>query len=230
VKVVVAVGVAVTLCCCTAPPNDPENSLDRIVGGTLRVGVTESDPWTKLAAGEPAGIEPELVKRLASELDADIEWFEGSEHELVSALELGQLDLVIGGFTAESPWSKFAALTHPYITTQVVVAVPQGEEVPEDITGLNVAVEEGTEAAGVLENEDVSVRKVGDLAGIDGPVAVDDWLLDDLNVVDTGNTLIESDHVMLVRLGENGWMVRLEEFLLENAGVTSRLLDEEGRP
>jgi hypothetical protein len=45
-------------------------------------------------------------------------------------------------------------------------------------------------------------------------VAVDDWLLDDLNPADTGVQLTESEHVMATRLGENAFLMRLERFLL----------------
>ena len=50
-------------------------------------------------------------------------------------LEHGQLDLVIGGLTAESPWSEKAAITKPYAEVrneygdveEHVMAAPLGE-------------------------------------------------------------------------------------------------------
>src|SRR5687768_11007851 len=76
---------------CASAPEDPEGTLDRIRGGTMRVGVTESDPWTVLDGSTPSGIEVELVERLAETLDAEIEWVEGSEQDLFGALAVGSL-------------------------------------------------------------------------------------------------------------------------------------------
>src|SRR5687767_518503 len=81
------------LVACATPPEDPEGTLDRVRGGTVRVGLTEHDPWT-LVDG-PAGVEVELVERFAERLDATIEWTDGSEQEMFGALEAGSLDLVI---------------------------------------------------------------------------------------------------------------------------------------
>jgi polar amino acid transport system substrate-binding protein len=212
---------------CTTPPVDPDNTLERVRGGTMRVGITEHPPWTDLSSGSPAGIEVEVLERFAVEVDAEIDWFDGSEEELFGALKQGQLDVVIGGLGAKNPYSKEASLTHPYLTTQVVVAGP-AENLPEDIDGVDVAVEAGTEEAGVLAKTDADVHLVDDVTTVEGLRAIDNWLLDDLDLVDTGDTLVETDHVMAVRLGENGWLVALERFLLENEEAILMILDEAG--
>ena len=196
----------------------------------MRVGITENPPWTVLSGAEPSGVEVEIIERLADGLEAEISWFEGSEEELFGALKLGTLDLVIGGLGAKNPYAAEASLTHPYLTTQAVVAVPRETEVPDDIAGLEVAVEEGTEEAGILLKTDAVVVLVDDIGAASGPRVVDDWLLDDLDLVDTGVTLVEKDHVMAVRLGENGWLVTLERFLLDRADEIERILDEMGAP
>lgn len=61
-------------------------------------------------------------------------------------------------------------------------------------------------------------------------MAVDDWLLDDLGLIDSGVTLLEAAHVMAVPLGENAWQVRLERFLLADPALPAQLLAEQGRP
>ena len=211
---------------CASPPLDPEGTLERVTGGTIRAGITTQAPWSFFENGEPAGVEVELLEDLAQELDAQVEWVQGSEEDLIGAMDLGQLDVVIGGFTAESPWIEHAAMTHPYFTSRLVVAVPEGDEVPDDIAGLEVAVEANTEGAGLLEKTDAVVDIVADVTETSGPVVVDDWLLDDLGLTPTQVVLSETDHVMAVRLGENGWMVTLEKFLLARADDVPELLDE----
>ncbi len=220
-----AVLIALSLASCGVP-RDPEGTLERVRGGELRVGVSSSDPWATWPGDDPSGVEVDLVEDFAAHIDSDVVWVEGSEAEVIEALEVGELDLVIGGLTSTSPWSKVAALTHPYITTKVVVAVPEGQEVPDDIAELDVAVERGTAAAGILEKTDADPVIVEDVANAEGPVAVENWLLDDLGLIETGITLGETDHVMAVRMGENAWMTELERFLLERQEVVERLLDE----
>lgn len=207
-------------------PRDPEGTLERVTGGTMRVGVSESDPWVVLEGSEPAGVEVEIVKRFAADLGAGIEWHEGTVEELAAALHVRELDLVIAGLTSTAKITSEATLTHPYLTTQVVVAVPPDSEVDEDITGLEVAVEEASEAAGILEKEDVVVRRVPDVLDVEGPIAVESFLVDDLGYDDTGVRLVESDQVMAVPHGENAWLVRLERFLLSNREMLDAILEE----
>lgn len=97
-------------------PADPEGTLDRVRGDVLRVGATERRPFVELdGVGEPTGSEVGLVQAFAERLDADIAWETGSEAELADALEQGELDLVIGGFLDDTPWSEFGAATRPYL-------------------------------------------------------------------------------------------------------------------
>jgi polar amino acid transport system substrate-binding protein len=131
-------------------PADPEGTLERVAGGTLKAGISHNPPWTETPSGsEPAGTEAELVRSFAAEHDARVEWVAGGESNLIRQLERGELDLVVGGLTKDSPWSKYAALTHPYLETRNA----QGDK---------------------------------------------------------------EQHVMAVRMGENAFMVALEEFLLED--------------
>ncbi len=80
-------------------PRDPRGTLDRVRGGTMRVGVAARAPWVVLAGAEPAGVEPRLLRTFARALGARIAWTPGAESELMEALERGELDVVAGGLT-----------------------------------------------------------------------------------------------------------------------------------
>ncbi|HVM35574.1 MAG TPA: transporter substrate-binding domain-containing protein [Actinomycetota bacterium] len=207
-------------------PHDPEGTLERVRGGVLRTGVTASPPWVLLGPGGPRGVEVTLVEQLAAETGATVEWVEGSEESLLAALELRELDLVVGGLTSTNPWAGKITLTHPYLTTAAVIAVPQGAEVPEDIAGVEVAAETGTEIAGLLEKTDARIRIVDDIADAPGAAAIDNYLVDDLDLVDTGVRLAERDHVWAVASGENAWLTHVERFLLVREDEILNLLDE----
>jgi polar amino acid transport system substrate-binding protein len=213
-------------------PQDPDGTLDRVTGGSVRVGVTEADPWVLLDEGEPSGgVEVELVRRVARDLDAEIEWVDGSEEELVNAAKEGSLDLVIGGLTNKSRWKKDVAFTRPYVDTQVVIGVPEREVGRTDFDGERVAAELGSEEEALLENRtDALVDPVDSLDRANGPVAAHAYVLDDLDLVPSEEVLHKEKHVMAVPMGENAWLVRLERFLLNRETEIERLLVEEGRP
>lgn len=136
-RILGGVAAVLLLAGCGGPfPADPDGTLQRVTGDTLRVGVTANAPWTAdEPGGPPAGLEVDLVTEFARELDADVELTVGSEEDLIGRLETQELDLVIGGFTGKSPWAAQAALTTPYTTVPDeqgkpephVMAAPLGE-------------------------------------------------------------------------------------------------------
>ena len=66
--------------CGVSIPTDPKGTLERVSGGTLRVGVSPNPPWTEAAQGaEPTGTEVRLVEEFATTLPAEIGWTLGGE-------------------------------------------------------------------------------------------------------------------------------------------------------
>ncbi len=112
-------------------PRDPEGTLDRVRNGVLRVGVTPHGEWVESDAGRPpTGIEPALVEDFARQHGATIQWFRGSETQVLTALEEYELDLVVAGLTEETLWSDRVGLSQPYVETRNgrhVMAVAPGE-------------------------------------------------------------------------------------------------------
>ena len=233
-RALIALSLMSALCSGCQIPQDTEGTLDRVEGGTMRVGVSATDPWVEFDpdVSEPSGgVEVELARRFARDLDARIEWVQGSEEELVDAMKEGSLDLLLSGLTKKSRWKKDVAFTRPYVATSTVVGVPPGSSAPDDLDGVPVAAELGTEAEGLLERKtEAVVRAVPDLGAVRGrPVAANDYVLDDLGLAEQSE-LKTDKHVMGVRLGENAFLVRLERFLLNREEQIERLLREEGRP
>lgn len=121
-----ATALALAVAGCGIIPADTEGTLDRARGGTLVVGVSEHPPWTVLDAGQVRGSEAALITGFAAEIDADIQWRPGPESALAAQIGEGELDLVIGGLRADSPWSEEMALTRPY-AEDLVIGVRMGE-------------------------------------------------------------------------------------------------------
>jgi polar amino acid transport system substrate-binding protein len=138
VRLLQAVGLAalaLTVGCGLSIPSDPDDTLARVTGAKLRVGVSPNPPWTVLGEAAPHGTEVDLVNAFAQTLDAEVEWVVGGEETMIAALEHGELHLVIGGLTAETPWVEQVAITKPYAETrdargerqELVMAAPPGE-------------------------------------------------------------------------------------------------------
>lgn len=115
-------------------PKDPEGTLERVRGNVMRVGLIEQEPWAQHEGGQASGVEVELVNRLAQQLGSRVEWQPGGETELFERLENHELDLVIGGVTASTPWAARLGLTLPHTERTVreqkhqhVLAAPPGE-------------------------------------------------------------------------------------------------------
>lgn len=212
-------------------PRDAAGTLDEVRGGTLRVGVTDNPPWVVLQDESPAGAEVRLVEALADDLDADVEWVEGADAELMEALHGRSLHLVIGGFDAAAPWAKQASLTRPYATTHSLVAVPSGTLVPGTLEGLEVTVELGSFEEAYVRSHGGRPRLVSEIDSADGPVVVDDWRLNELGLDASEIEITTSEHVVAVPLGESGWQAHVERFLLELPQERIReLLAQESSP
>jgi polar amino acid transport system substrate-binding protein len=227
-------GIAVALACGCQFPRDPEGTLDRVRGGVMRVGVTHVEPWVTVQGGEVGGVEAELVERFAESIDAQVEWVEGSESDLMEALHGRQLDVVIAGLTRRSEWQRVVALTRPFVSYEVVIAAPDratADRLSANLGGERIAVEaHSPEAAKLEEDTDAEPMPVDDLAAVEGPVAVPDYLLDDLDLVRTDAELDEHEHAMAVSMGENAFLVALERFLLDREAQAAAILEREGKP
>jgi polar amino acid transport system substrate-binding protein len=205
-------------------PRDPDGTLERVRGGTLRVGVVVAPPWTEDSAGTVGGVEGALVGALARELGARVQWARRPAHELIGALHARELDLVVGGLTADLAWKHEVAFTKPYYTDTVVVGVDRGAKAPFDLDGVEVLVEAGSPVAGDLSAKGAAPRTVPRLAGTRGALAAPTWHLAALGRDGTDLVLRESAHVLAAAPGENAFLMVVERLLRERRGRVPALL------
>jgi ABC-type nitrate/sulfonate/bicarbonate transport system substrate-binding protein len=102
--------------------------LDRVITGEL--------DGSHMLAGQPLGAsigigtKADLVTAFAHSLGARVEWHNDSEAALFEKLEKFELDVVVGGLTADNPWAVKVGFTRPYVEADGkghVVAVAPGE-------------------------------------------------------------------------------------------------------
>jgi polar amino acid transport system substrate-binding protein len=219
------------VCACAAGcndlPRDPKETSRHAQGGHLRVGLVEHTPWVIRTDGEPAGAEVELVRRFAAELGATPDWHWGGEQQQMEALEHYQLDLVVGGVTDETPWSKYVGLTSSYFEERIKVGVPISMQPPASVKGMQVAVKSGEAIASYLESKSALPVRVDDLSQANLPVAAPDWQLEQMGLTQTEIELRTEKHVWAAPPGENGFIKRLDEFLHRHSSEIKGLLQQE---
>jgi len=192
----------------------------------MRVGLIENPPWVVRTSGEPAGVEVELIRNFASQLGTTAEWHWGGEQQQMEALQHYQLDLVIGGVTDRTPWSKYIGLTGSYFKETYRIGVPPASQL-QNIKGAEVTVLSGEAVAADLEKKGARVIRVDDLSKANGPVAAPDWQLEQMSLKGMAEELDSVKHVIAVPPGENALVKRLDEFLFTKRSEIKNLLQQE---
>jgi len=173
--------------------------------------------------GSLSGVEVELVRRLAGQLGARVDWTSGSESELLMALRERDLDLVVGGLTSKDPWKKRVAFTRQFYTDSVVVSAPTGSD-PGQLRDIPIAVEAGSPAIRYLRKKGAVPLVTKDLSTARGAVAAESWLLARLGRPSSGPLLLQAQHVVAVPPGENQWLMRVETLLEQVKDTVPTLL------
>ncbi len=206
-------------------PNDMENSLKSIRDGTLHVGLTENPPWVSQDNGAaPGGLETELIRSLADQLNAEVQWHWGTESEIIEALEQRQIHLAAGGFKQSGHLKKRVALTKPYFTTRNRVGFPAESTLPADLESVPVATRQLEGLSKQLENKGARPRFVRQLHNQDLPIATAEWRLKAYELLIGPWALSSDKHVLALPKGENAWMMVVQRHLNNSGGLTRRLV------
>ena len=181
-------------------PRDPEGTLERVRGGTLRAGILHAPPWVE-ALDEPRGPEAEIVRTLARELDAEVRWVRGAPDQLLLLLEEHQLDLVAGGFEERSPALAKVGKTRPWSRTAWWLA---GQGDARNLANEEVTVRHGRAAALVREAGGTPVHgeETAPLRAVPVPVPP--------RPADALRRLGETPQVLALPPGENAWLVAVD--------------------
>lgn len=223
--------IVVAAACGCDLPRDPNGTLARVRGGTLRVGVVHAPPWARVVEGQPpTGVEVTLVQELAGELGATVEWVPGGEGRLLEAVERRELDLVIGGLTRNTPWKSRIALTRTLYTTEFKVGGPLAQPASDDIEDREVAVRPHDPfITALVRAEGGNPVPNSNPAGVPGPVVAEEWRLAAWGLRVADRTLTKREHVWAAPPGENGWIVHLDGFLKAHHDQVPAWLAEEAK-
>lgn len=104
---------AVALVAACDLPRDPAGTLDRVTGGTLRVGMVAAESTAMAGHAAMARADRDLIEGLAREVRASPVWTHASAEALFLALERREIDLVAGGVYGDTPWAGRIGLSNP---------------------------------------------------------------------------------------------------------------------
>ena len=92
--------------------------------GTLRVGVVVAAPWTILdeETAELAGFEIDVARKLAADLDVEVEFVRYAHDRLVRAVEANEIDIIAAGLTISPERLRHVNFSQPYATGGIGMA------------------------------------------------------------------------------------------------------------
>lgn len=199
---------------CEDYPKDVKQTLDSVQGGVLHVGLVENAPWVIRGPAGPRGLEPSIIRNLATRLDAEVRWHWGPTAVVLQALEQHQIQLAAGGFATGPQLPTTVAPTKPYYVTRYTVGfLPSEEGRPVKLEGLTVALPFMSSAHKPLTKKKAEPHSLNapDTSGL--PMAGPTWWLEARGYGPGRWTLLKQKQVMVVAKGENAWMRAVQRHL-----------------
>lgn len=104
---------------------DPDNPLNLIEPGVLRVGTEPSYPpfEMKAADGSIIGFDVEIARRFADWNNLELVWVESEFDGLIPALQTGKIDMVMSGMTITPEREMAVDFSEPYYEVGQVVMI-----------------------------------------------------------------------------------------------------------
>ena len=203
---------------CGQFPKDPGNTLKTVTNGTLRAGIAEAGKWASLENDSAAGIEPELLRKYAQSINAEIEWTPASQDQLIKLLHEDEIDIAIGGFVKKSPFKKEAGWTRPHQTEKIKIGAPAEVPIPQDVEDQKILAKKGSAALLALKKKKGIPIPYDTLPQPFTLIAAPEEELLRHNLQLSDYTLAKIEHVIAIQKGENAFLESLERFIESHGG------------
>lgn len=148
-------------------PTTEETWEDQLIQkGTISIGISPDYPPYEYydESNTMVGYDVDMMNELAKLLgDYELEWVEMSFDNIISSIQLGQVDLGVAGFTYDP--DRQVLFSDPYLKSAQVVLVNEDSDIQtlDDLKGKLVGVQMGTTGeSAVSEIEGVQLHSVSD--------------------------------------------------------------------
>ncbi|MBE6393931.1 MAG: transporter substrate-binding domain-containing protein [Lentisphaerae bacterium] len=103
-------------------------------------------PYEYVANRKIEGIDPHIIREIASRLGYTIEIQDMSFDSVIAAVQSGKADIAASGITVTEERKKQVAFSLPYVVAEQVIIVPQTSKIAagRDLKGKRVGVQHGT--------------------------------------------------------------------------------------
>ena len=206
------VSLAAIAVACDNFPKDPRGSFEKAKTTGLLVGVINDVPWAYSDGQSAAGWDADIVKGFAEKHNMRVEWVPGAEHDLIPALEEGELHMLIGGITKDSPFKHLVGLSNPYCKEEIVICGLGGGS---DIRRREVGVKTASGLGAYVKKKRGIPVYVDSLQLFPGPVAVANSRYHKTPLQNCSEPIKILHHVIAVAKGENKLLLKLEEHINE---------------
>lgn len=133
----------------SAPTQSTESRLDKIIKSKkIRIATYADSPgWSVLnASGEYEGFDPDISRKLAESLGAEIEFVTTDGVNRIPLIESDKVDVAISVFTPTNERAKSINFTIPYSAAGLVPMYPKNKPISswDDVRGKKVSVSKGS--------------------------------------------------------------------------------------
>lgn len=91
--------------------------------GNLRVGVALAEPWAmRDENGDYSGFEIDVARKLADDLEVEVQFVRYDHDALIRGLEAGEIDMIASGFTITAERLRHVNFSNPYATFGIGMA------------------------------------------------------------------------------------------------------------
>lgn len=146
VSLILVVAMCIVLASCGATPK----TVDDIKSSGKLVIATSPDfpPFENIEGGEAVGIEIEIAKLLAKELNVELVIEQMDFDSVLPGIQTGKYDLGVSGITVTEKRQENADFTTPYFIAAQVIVVTEGSDITckADLEGKKISVQTGTTA------------------------------------------------------------------------------------
>lgn len=180
---------------CSAPPPTSTGDNDASGDGTLTIGVAGDLPGISLKTDDGyAGFDIDTANYVAGKLGVptkNIEWERIDQGERVSALESGQVDLVVSTFSITDERAQSVDFVGPYFVAHQDLLIRRNDDTitgPETLDGKKVCAAEGT-----TSNEYLTEHYLGKITVVEVPTwseCVRDLVAGSVDAVSTDDVIL----------------------------------------